>query len=164
MTLSFVSYFIRNRLSIFVFGIESCAFFDFIVGQSARETIGKMPPEIIRPFRQGKNARQANVPKTANPFSSATKDSYNWNLGWESMDLDLLIASTPIPDESLIAEAENLIPKGSYWCGHELNRTLHYYIEDCRTGDKELIKRDEKWLRKAIVYARLEAAGLPVLR
>jgi hypothetical protein len=123
-----------------------------------------MTDVLIRPFRQGKNARQANVPKTANPFSSATQDSYNWNLGWESMDLDLLVASTPIPDLSLIAEAENLIPKGFYWCGHELNRTLGHYNEECRVGNSEKIKIFEKILRKALVHARLEAAGLPVLR
>jgi hypothetical protein len=31
------------------------------------------------------------------------------------------------PDINLIIEAETLIPKGAFWCGHELNRSLHHY-------------------------------------
>lgn len=66
------------------------------------------------------------------------------------------------PDKSVIAEAENLISKHptSFYCGHELNRALHYYNESFKAKDFAQAMLNERTIRSAIVRARLESAGL----
>lgn len=62
------------------------------------------------------------------------------------------------PDVSLIIEAENLIPKGAFWCSHELNRALHHYRASFKEKNYEQAVLNEITIRQAIVKARLEAA------
>ena len=62
------------------------------------------------------------------------------------------------PDESLIAEAENLISKYpmSFFAGHELNRNLHYYKEQFRAKNYDTAILCETSMRQTIVRAKLE--------
>ena len=118
-----------------------------------------------RPFRDGRLAFVAGQPIESNPYVGQIGDKgvdmgQSWIYGWRASEMDALLAETPIPDLNLIAECENLIPKGSFWCGHELNRSLHYYNEACAAKDSYLIKSNERSLRQILVKARLEAAGL----
>jgi hypothetical protein len=120
-----------------------------------------------RPFSEGKIAFKEGKLINENPYKigdiiNKMDANESWDRGFKSAELDDLISKTPIPDIHLIIEAENLIPKGSYWCGHELNRTLHYYKEACDKKDVDKIKLNERSLRQVIVRARLEAAGLPI--
>lgn len=62
------------------------------------------------------------------------------------------------PDINLVIEAENLIPKGAFWCGHELNRSLHHYREAFKSKNYAEAVLCEVSIRRAIVKARLEAA------
>lgn len=128
--------------------------------------------ERLRPLRDGNAAFDSGVPYDANPYKPGeTRTDYkgidlhtSWSHGWKAGEMDAILAKSPIPDLSLIAQAENLIPKGFYWCGHELNRTLGYYRDACDKGDAYQIKLNERSLRRAMVNARLEAAGLPIPR
>ena len=61
------------------------------------------------------------------------------------------------PDLNLISEAENLIPKGAYWCGHELNRNLHHYLADFKNKDYSQCVLNEVLIRRGVVKARIEA-------
>lgn len=116
-----------------------------------------------RPFREGREAYRSKKTLADNPYTGRHGES--WVFGYEAEEMDQYVATTPIPDISLIAEAENLIPKGFYWCGHELSRHLLEYQERCnryKRGEIPLedLKNWEKIIRKTLVKARLEAANL----
>ena len=125
-----------------------------------------MTPELkpVLPYRQGKLAFLAGQLKTSCPFppgggcEDVNDNAYKWKLGWDAEAEEAVIKASPKPDYTLIAEAENLIPRGAYWCGHELNRMLGYYREASYTRNVEEIARMERILRRGIVKARLEAS------
>ena len=61
------------------------------------------------------------------------------------------------PDTKLIAEAETLIPKGPFYCNHELNRILRYYKQGFKEKNYFDCVLNERTIRMMIVKARLEA-------
>jgi len=108
----------------------------------------------IKPYRQGREAFAAGTPKDACPLTSEF-DRQRWIWGWEEAELNQICSNSPIPDQSLIMEAEILLPKVSFGQNHELNACLGYYRDACKTGDVEKIKLNEAWLRRRIVKAKL---------
>jgi hypothetical protein len=60
------------------------------------------------------------------------------------------------PDMNLIVEAETLIPKGGFWCGHELNRNLGSYKAAFARKDFALAALMEETIRLTVVRARIE--------
>lgn len=119
-----------------------------------------------KPFAAGKLAFSAGAPLTSNPYKPGQTDGTHlkidlhaaWARGWEGAAMDELLSKTPVPDLSLIAEVETLLPKVSMWCNHETSASLSYYRDACHTEDTKRIKDCERSLRRRLVQARLEAA------
>jgi hypothetical protein len=95
--------------------------------------------------------------------------SKGYNCGKNSAYQDVFLKLEKIgveikPDLSLIAEAENLISKypHGFYCGHELNRQLHYYRASFGKQNYCDVVLSEICIRRGIIKARLEAAKFNV--
>lgn len=68
----------------------------------------------------------------------------------------LSIGAVPEIDNALLIECETLIPKGAFWAGHELNRTLSFYKDYAKQKDWTKFIQTERLLRQTLMKARWE--------
>ncbi len=123
------------------------ALIDFLRGQ-----ISKCAEVLAKPKITGEKTLEREFSRG---FWSGRRDAYStalYELASKGVEMK--------PDLNLIAEAENLIPKGGFHCSHELNRMLHHYRAGFKAKNWPQCALNEQTIRRGIVRARLEAAGL----